>query len=260
MVVWNVQSLIRKVGYVMEHVKDVNADFVFLTEIWLTSQNNNVTATIKSHGYKLYHHVRDDPVKKCAGGVAIYVNNLITNFKVLNELKLDVTDCESIFLEIYLDRKTESEKTPKLKTFLLGCVYKHPRWVTDVFNNQLFEKLSIYSEKNIPILLLGDINIDVLAQGDRSKNYENTLSSVGCKNLVDIPTCFSDSSRSCVDHIITNRESNEIDHGVLDETPTDHVPIYAIYKGGNFSYKNQYKEEDEVKWRYFDDKKKGNIS
>ena len=74
--------------------------------------------------------------------------------------------------------------------------------------------------------------------------------------MVDIPTCFSELSRSCVDHIITNLESNEIDHGVLDETPTDHVPIYAIYKGGNFSYKNQYEEKDEVKWRYFDDRKK----
>ena len=135
-----------------------------------------------------------DNSKTSAGGVVIYVNSLITNFKVLTELKLDVADCESIFLEIYFDRKTESEKTPKTKTFLLGCVYKHPRWVTDVFNNQLFEKLSIYSEKNIPILLLGDINIDVLAKGDRSKNYENTLSSVGCRNLVDVPTCFSDSS------------------------------------------------------------------
>ena len=193
-----------------------------------------------------------------AGGVAIYVNNMIKNFKVLTELKLDVVDCESIFLEIYFDKNTkrQAEKTSKKKTFLLGCVYRHPRWGTDVFNNQLFEKLSIYSEKNIPILLLGDINIDVLENDERSKTYVNVLSSVGCKNWVEVPTCFSDSSRSCVDHIITNLEPNELAHGVLDETPTDHVPIFAIYKVGNFSYKKQSEEEDSLKWRFFDDRKK----
>ena len=55
----------------MEHVKDCEAHFVFLTETWLTSQNNDVTAIIKSHGYKLYHHVRDNPLKQSGGGVAI---------------------------------------------------------------------------------------------------------------------------------------------------------------------------------------------
>ena len=164
-------------------------------------------------------------------------------------------DCESLFLEIYFDKNTSTDKTPKKKTFLLGSIYKHPRYATTVFNQQLFEKISIYSEKNIPILILGDININALDKCDRSQDYLNVLSSVGCKNLVDVPTCFSDGSRTCLDHIITNCDQNEITHGVLDETPTNHLPTYAIYKGGEFSYKNTINEDDNPKWRFFDERK-----
>ena len=44
---WNVQSIRNKCGEVMEHVIDNDADFVFLTETWMESDKNDITANIK---------------------------------------------------------------------------------------------------------------------------------------------------------------------------------------------------------------------
>ena len=69
---------------------------------------------------------------------------------MMSELKLKVDDCESIFIEMYFDGKNQSNETSKKQTVLLGCVYRHPRYDTSRFNKELFEKLSIYSEKIFP--------------------------------------------------------------------------------------------------------------
>ena len=42
------------------------------------------------------YELKYDNSKTSAGGVAVYVNNEIKNFKVKSELKLEVEDCESI--------------------------------------------------------------------------------------------------------------------------------------------------------------------
>ena len=101
---------------------------------------------------------------------------------------------------------------------------------------------------------MGDINIDVHENSDKTFNYLNTLSSVGCKNLIDVPTCFDKGSKSCLDHIITNVDEGNIVFGTLDETPTNHLPVYAIYKSGVNKSKTQ--EDEVVKWRFIDDRKK----
>ena len=51
--------------------------------------------------YKLVY----DNSKTNAGGVAVYINEAIKNFKVMSEHKLKLDDCESIFIEMYFDKK-----------------------------------------------------------------------------------------------------------------------------------------------------------
>ena len=171
-------------------------------------------------------------------------------------MKLNVGDCESLFIEVEFDSKTSANK----QSVVIGCVYRHPRWHTSLFIDVLCEKLSLYTGKNIPIVILGDTNIDVLEKSDRDKNYVNMLSSIGCKNLVDVPTCFTDTSRSCLDHVITNIEDDRIICGVLDDSPTNHLPVFAILRdisGPLFRSKNV--RDERVKWRCIDDRKKENF-
>ena len=75
--------------------------------------------------------------------------------------------------------------------------------------------------------------------------------------MVDVPTCFTNTSQTCLDHVITNLESENIVHGVLDDSPTNHLPTYAILKGiADSSVRKRNQKIDNVEWRYVDDRKK----
>ena len=60
----------------MEHILDYDADVIFITETWMPDDTNDITATIKSYGYKLQHHRRKDG-EKTLGGVGIMLKDTI---------------------------------------------------------------------------------------------------------------------------------------------------------------------------------------
>ena len=72
---WNVQSIRNKCAEVMEHVLDQKASVVFLTETWMESDLNDITAVVKSYGYTLRHNRRRGRVKETGGGVGVMVKS-----------------------------------------------------------------------------------------------------------------------------------------------------------------------------------------
>ena len=52
----------------MDYLLDHDIDIATITETWLTSERNSVTAVIGNYGYKLLHTYRND---RGGGGVAI---------------------------------------------------------------------------------------------------------------------------------------------------------------------------------------------
>ena len=57
----------------MSILLDNNIDIAFISETWLSSETNSVTAHIKSYGFDLIHVFRD----KRGGGVAILWNKRV---------------------------------------------------------------------------------------------------------------------------------------------------------------------------------------
>ena len=168
-------------------------DIICISESRLKDQKIDwQTILVSLPDYKLrYHNSKTD-----AGGVAMYIKDSI-NFEVKSELQLNVDDDESYFIEIEKSRNLGIRKTT-----LIGCVYRHPRWATSIFLEEFYKKLSAYTgKKNSSVMVVGDFNIDALEKNSRSQNYINTLSSIGCENLVQVPTCFSQTSQSCLDHV-----------------------------------------------------------
>ena len=74
---WNVTSMVHKTDTIMEHILDRDADIVFLTETWLTSDCNHVTAMVKTYGYELLHCRRKNRQKETGGGVGVLVKQTI---------------------------------------------------------------------------------------------------------------------------------------------------------------------------------------
>ena len=64
---WNVCSMNNKLSNIMEHLTDNKPDVVFLTETWLTSEKNNITAEVKDYGYELLHKIRKKSRKRARG-------------------------------------------------------------------------------------------------------------------------------------------------------------------------------------------------
>ena len=102
-----------------------------------------------------------------AGGVAIYVKReKFSKCVVKHDLRLNVPDCESIFLEVELHNKI-THMNKSYKKIILGCIYRHP--VTTLaeikqFSQELYGVLQ--KNSNTPLVLLGDVNIDICEENE----------------------------------------------------------------------------------------------
>ena len=65
--------MVHKTDIIMEQILDRDSDLVFLTETWLTSDCNHVTAMVKTYGYEILHCRRKNREKETGGGVGVLV-------------------------------------------------------------------------------------------------------------------------------------------------------------------------------------------
>ena len=56
---------------VMEYLTDINCHILLLSETWLTSIRNDVTALVSTYGYTFFRVVRNTLKKKRGGGIGI---------------------------------------------------------------------------------------------------------------------------------------------------------------------------------------------
>ncbi len=103
-----------------------------------------------------YHNPISIPSEASKGGVLLYVNKKIPNFKPRPDLNAYAPKMiESAFIEIIHPSKSNT---------IIGVIYRHPSLDVDNFNSDhirpLVTKLSL--EKNKNIYLAGDFNINLL--------------------------------------------------------------------------------------------------
>ena len=61
----------------MEELTDSDPDVIFLTETWLTSEKNSITAEVKDYGYEPLHKIRKNREKDRGGGVGVLIKSSI---------------------------------------------------------------------------------------------------------------------------------------------------------------------------------------
>ena len=93
-------------------------DFICITESRLHDKKIEwQKPLVKLPNYKLKY----DNSQTSAGGVAIYVHDSIKNFEVKSEMKLDVPECESLFLEIKYKKDSNLTNISNEKMVAIGC-------------------------------------------------------------------------------------------------------------------------------------------
>ena len=128
-----------------------------------------------------------------------------------------VLDTESIWIELLL---------PSTKGILLCNCYRPPN--DNAFLDNIEEAFSKI-EPNREIHVLGDINID-FNKNDNAlpKKYLAILRSFNCKQLITEATRITETSGSVLDHALTNDSGKVKSSGVLEDSISDHLPVYLL--------------------------------
>ena len=210
------QSLNNKVSEVMEHINDCKADFAFISETWLTSQHNSVTAVVKSHGYLMYHHVRDDPIKNGGGGAAIL-------YLAKHKLKPFSTNVYSSF-EHFACYFSDTH-TGKV---VLISFYRLQHVPIQIFFQDFTELLEALNTINCLLIIAGDVNIHL---DDHSNQHSIEFRKIlDCFSLYQLVNGQTQKKGHQLEVIITNDSDKfspvEIDNVYL----SDHYRISCSFK------------------------------
>ena len=147
LIVWNAQSLQNKFDEFMEHIIDYSTDFAFVSETWLTTVTNDVTAYFNTHGYTFHHVVRNDDVKKRGGGVGILCRNKYKLTKIKSAKYQSFEHC------IYSVRRDKHDR------MVMVAFYRLDHVAISIFWSEFPTFLESLCSMNCLLLMGGDINI-----------------------------------------------------------------------------------------------------
>jgi exonuclease III len=150
-------------------------------------------------------------------------------------IKYTVLAAQSVFVDRIFESIFIQLNLSNTKKCIVGSVYRpgtaHPTLTaSDAFVNfseLLSNVLDELSSFNIPIYLLGDLNLDVL-QVNASSNvsdYINLLFSYGLLQVITRPTRCTDHSATLIDHIITNSQLSSYETCIITSSVSDHFPV-----------------------------------
>ena len=173
--VFNCQSICNKYTELMEYATDYNADIMLLSETWLRSRKNEVTASANEFGYTLHHSIRKNRAKNMGGGVGVLIKKTLS---------------------------TKQVKTNPFQTFEHHAVkvnIKGNEWVTYISIYRLdYEPIDLFFTEFTQLLewtisekciIAGDINIHCDREEDRhTVQLNNLLMAFNLTQIIHEPT------------------------------------------------------------------------
>ena len=161
----------NKIDNLMQYVINQNIDIFFITETWLSENNNHTTAVIKSYGYKIAHYFR--PGMSGGGAAIVYKHHL----KVVKVVPKHAKSFESVSAKVKLHDNSWR---------FCFCVYRTGpvgSFISD-FDEFLSDVFTYYDR----LLICGDINIHLdNEQLLDTKKFIDLIESYGMFQLVDRP-------------------------------------------------------------------------
>lgn len=199
----------------MEYLTDHNADIAFITETWLKSDKNSVTADIKNYGYELKHNIRKDREKEGGGGVGILVKASLVPTQMSSK---HFESFEHVLIKLPCSNN---------KNILLISIYKLQNVPISVFHEEFTELLEIYTVLNNDFIIAGDINIHVETDESSSKIFHEIIDMFNLKQHVTGPTRIKGHT---IDVIITRNDKSAVESVVINKyTLSHHFLIDWVY-------------------------------
>ena len=147
----------------MEHIRDRDPDVVFLSETWLTSEENHVTALVKTYGYKLLHNRRKNRQKETGSGVG----TLIRTSMIYKHMKTKTySSFELTMVKVFIKNK---------KSILLLSISRVLFESITVFLEELIQLFTMLMTSNECIIFAGDVNKHTETDESSSKQFKDIL-------------------------------------------------------------------------------------
>ncbi|XP_028409262.1 uncharacterized protein LOC114531856 [Dendronephthya gigantea] len=207
-------------------------DIITLSETWL-KDNPYLLDYVSIPGYVNVFRNRD---RIRGGGVGIYLRDHI-NFKRRQDIEKLQPEMEHIWLEI-----PGRNKNSKL---LLGVVYRSEKILSRQIWLDGFKSILSYlaAQWDGLLLITGDTNVDLLnSSSPLTKQYLEILDMHNLQQMVTKPTRITVTSRTLIDHFITN-DAHKITHTDVIHCPlvSDHSAPYVCVNARVTRFLPRYK-------------------
>ena len=218
---YNIRSIVRKIDDVKMLLMRSDLNVLTLSETWLNSSISN--NEIEIEGYTLHRLDRGlGSPKTGGGGVMMYTKNNHLYYH-MEEWNVGTPDIEILWVKLSLKLTRPT---------YIASIYHPPEGNVKNFLEITENKiLDIQSEGPADILIMGDTNLNTLKRNDSGVTlYKQMLKRLRLTNLFNCPTRVTINSRSCIDHIITNRPDLYRNCNVIDPGLSDHQLVFVSRK------------------------------
>ena len=210
----NCRSLLPNIDE-LRLIFEQNRPFIItITETWL-----NETVFDDEIYIAEFTVLRQDRQVRRVGGCAVYVAD---GFKFQRRTDLE----ESVFEVRWLEIKIHNS------SYVFGCAYRPPDFSENEFFNYLDDVITSETCAGKEVILTGDFNCNFmdksLPQIQRALEF---LDSNGLTQLISNSTRQSQTSTSLLDIIVTSTPEIFLRTGVLQNSLSDHRPIYDVVPG-----------------------------
>ena len=208
-----------------EHVKSYldilkcKFDVIAISETWLCESD-----LLEDYSLQSYNCVQMCRKSNRGGGVILYIADHL-DFKVVEKMSF----CIDNMLEII----TVDVNVHKCKNITISCLYRKPASDLEIFNENIADIVhKVNLSKNY--ILCGDFNINLLkCNKHRGTNvFLDTLLNSGLHPLSNLPTRVSSESSTLIDNVFTNIKCDSHNGVLIDDTISDHLPIFSSIKYG----------------------------
>lgn len=242
----NTRSLLSSFYEFSNFVNSENSDIISLSETWLPTDLPNKFIHIPG-----YHILRADRPSR-GGGVAFYIKEHI-KFSKLNTV--EVQGIELLAIKIHLKKKS---------TLAVCLIYRPPSTPYIALNHldDVFCQLSLEFDS---MIVLGDFNVNLLADSNDSKLIKAITRRFDLVQLITEPTRITNTSISLIDHIYVSTKLSVIKTFTKPTLFSDHMlvgcelntavckpkPLYLQYRNfALFNYENFTKDCENIVWKF----------
>lgn len=183
-----------------------NFDILLYCETWLTMNDDPPYY----ENYEYHGLVRTN---SRGGGVAVYVKQCLAH-ELVQEFSHVTNNVESIMI--------------RLEYVTIVLIYRPPLGNKLTFCNFLEQLLHFLSLSSSPFVIMGDVNINMMADDTSSKQLSGLINSFMCANVITEPTRLTVQTCTLLDICITNIHPTDCVAGLLSAEISDHLPLFCF--------------------------------